>query len=401
MIKLLLQRSSIHFFGLLCSKLLGIGVFILLARLLTPTVFGEVAYYVTILSLITIFADFGLSHWYQKTLVVAQKKTLLGKMVAARMLLFFVSAIFVLLYSIFFTRYSPLLSGLLLVTLLPEALLSVFDGYYLAEKKPLPISVKQAVRAVFLLIGGAVLGSGLTIEWVAFFVLLAAVANVAWFVPFSRFELRWRSILQSPAVLRQSFQYAILIATSYVYARGDSIIIQKSLGSAALGVYSAAYRYLEGLSMLPTALAQNLFHIAARDGAVTKKELLQIVALLFVLGLGSMLGMIVFAQFLTVSLLGQAYASAAYLVQLMGIVSFLFFCNAPLGAVIQSSRLLPQFVPWGIANTILNVALNLMFVPQYGVVAAVYVLIGTELLGLAINMYFVRMVYRKGVYELA
>ena len=401
MIKRLLRRSSIHFAGLLVAKVVGTLVFILLARLLAPSIFGEVAYYITIVSVVTIVGDCGLVQWYQKKSVTEPRDRLLGRLVAARLSTALLSVVMVIAYAWSLSRYSGLLSALLVLTILPEALLSVFDGFYLAEKKPLPISFKQLVRSLFLLAGGLLFGATLTVEKVAILVFLSSIVNIFWFVPASHLQLIKKDVWAVPQTLWQSIYYAVLITTSYAYSRGDSIIIQKTLGSAALGWYSVAYRYLEGLSMIPTALAQNLFHEAAKEGAVTRQQLLRITALLFGLGFVSMVVVISLAEFLTVTILGPAYAPATELVRMLAIVSFLFFCNAPLGAVVQSSRLLSAFVPWGIANTALNIALNIVFVPVYGVIAAAYIMIITELIGCAINLWFARKLYQKNTYVVA
>ena len=59
----------------------------------------------------------------------------------------------------------------------------------------------------------------------------------------------------------------------------------------------------------------------------------------------------------------------------------------------RASVSVEKFLQFGIANTVLNVVLNVTFIPQFGLLAAAYVMLTTEITGLLINVYFVRKVF--------
>ena len=46
-------------------------------------------------------------------------------------------------------------------------------------------------------------------------------------------------------------------------------------------------------------------------------------------------------------------------------------------------------------NTSLNILLNIVFIPYYGLIAASWIMLFTEITGLFINLYFVNKIYRS------
>jgi len=392
----LFQRSGTYFVGLTVSKALNLILFVVVAKLLIPADFGSIIYYSTIIALVTVIADFGTIQWYQKHITLLTNKTkVLHSVFNARLVTFGISIVAIGIYLLISQRFSVPLSLLLLITLIPEALLSIFDGYYLEKKQPHKISLKQIARSIILVLCVAIFYSNLTLELFAVAMFVSAALNAVWFVPWHYFTSFVFNFSQAIKTLKQSAQYALLITTSYAYSRGDSLIIENTIGSASLGIYSAGYRYLEGLSLLPSALAQNLFHISAKKDSLSSAQLMKITASMAGLGILAGAALFLSSDVLTTTLLGSEYAQSGTIVRVFSAVIVLFFVNAPLSTVVQSSDLLKKFIPWGIANTVANLALNILLIPMYGVVAAAFVMLATEVCGLIINLFFVKKIYTK------
>lgn len=395
MTKALFKRSGGYFIGLFFSKTVNMALFIILARFLAPSIFGSVIYYLTILSLVTLIADFGTIQWYQKEKTLLNTtKGVVSRLLNARFISLLLSALLLIIYLALSQRFSLFVSSLLIISLIPEALLSIFDGYYLEKKNPKKISIKQIARSIMFAIFLLIFINQMSIEIFAIAVFTAAFINMLWFVPWKYIKEFKLNISEGIKTLKSSAKYAVLITTSYAYSRGDSIIIENTIGSASLGIYSAGYRYLEGLSLLPTALAQNLFHIAAKKDNLKLSQVFKISSVMLVLG--TLIGGLLFvsAEFLTTILLGVDYSLAANVVRIFSLVVILFFVNAPLGSIVQSSDILKKFIPWGIGNTILNIILNLIFIPSHGILAAAWIMLFTEVSGLIINMVFVKKIYK-------
>jgi O-antigen/teichoic acid export membrane protein len=246
-----------------------------------------------------------------------------------------------------------------------------------------------------LLLAYLLFRNNFSFETAAVLYLFVSMITVAWYFPwkllnrfsFSPFSTIWK-------VLTQSKSYAFLIFSSFAYSRGDSLIVRYSLNDVALGLYGSAYRYLESLSLIPTALAHNLFPLSAKEGIVSSQQTKKITLLMTFIGI--IISIIVYlnAELFIVGILGEPYISAVPLLKVFSLVLAFFFINAPLNTIVISSSQVNKFLPYGVGNTFLNLALNLMFVPLYGVVAAAWVMLITEVTGLFINIYFVRKVYK-------
>lgn len=397
MIRSLFKRSGIYFGGLVAGKVLSFLVFILFARALLPTNFGNFVLFVTLLQLITYFADFGLVQWYQKKAATDDRDELLDKVISARIVTLFISYLLSLIFLLLSSSFNLQTSLVFLLALAPEAFLSIFDGYYLKRGESFTVSLKTLLRMIFLFFVFLFFTSSFSFEIAISSYTVSSFLVLVWYGPWKkmanvRIDLGIRKV---GIVLRSSSSYAFLIFSSFLYARGDSLVIKYVLNSASLGVYGAAYRYLESLSLVPTALAHNLFPLSAKPNTITVTHLLKLVFVLSVLGLTTSSALYLFSDTLIVALLGVEYVSAIPVLKIFSVVLFLFFINSPLATIVQSSNLIRKFLPFGFANTVVNLILNLGLIPIYGIGAAALVMLFTELTGFFINLYFVKKIYSR------
>jgi len=287
MIRGLIKKSGVYFLGLLAGKALSFLVFILFARTLLPTNFGNFVLFITLLQLITYFADFGMIQWYQKKATSEDSDELLGKVISARIFTLLISSLLSIIFLLLSSSFNLQISIIFLLTLIPEAFLSIFDGYYLKRGKSFTVSLKTVLRMMLLFFGFLFFTSSFSFEVAISSYSLSSFLVLLWYIPrkklaYVRVDL---GIKKVGIILRSSSSYAFLIFSSFLYARGDSLVIKYVLNSASLGIYGAAYRYLESLSLIPTALAHNLFPISAKPNTVTWTHLLKLVLLLSTLGL--------------------------------------------------------------------------------------------------------------------
>jgi len=393
MIKPLLKNSSIYLSGLMISRGVSIISYILAARILMPSGFGMLVYFITLLQLVNFIGEFGLNQWYQK-----QKSRgtadVFEKMMGARMLSLGISIPVSVVVASFAWGYSYI-SLLFIPGVIIEAFFSITDGYYLEKKKSLYAALKGASRLGFLLIGVLLLGKGLTVQTTIVLYLIGGIITVLWSYPWKiKRSIQTKYILSGVKTLHNSYPYGLLSFTAYAYNRGDSVIIGALLGNAALGIYNAGYRMLEILSIIPMSLSHNLFPVSSQEGKVEKHHLTK---LIFIAGtMGFVISTLVFilAPSIIFYTVGPAYAASVPVLQILSLVLFLFFVNAPISTVVQSSQQVKRFLPFGIANTGLNILLNLLFTPTYSILAAALIMCVTETTGLLINIYFARRIYQ-------
>ncbi|MEO8581128.1 MAG: oligosaccharide flippase family protein [Patescibacteria group bacterium] len=395
MLKQLFFRSGAYFVGLVSVKLVATFLFVFLARFLQPDLFGKLTYFLTILSLLTLITDWGLVQWFQVHRTSTNEATLISRLVSARFFTLTVSVCIFLLFSLSFHSFSLVESVLFIALLVPEAFLSITDGYYLVRHRSVLIAFKQLSKYIFPILLVVFVQDKLTMQNVILSFLISSICTLVWYVPKKFFQVPSFSVSQIKETLSESSSYATLILTSALYSRGDAIILESKLGNTALGLYSAGYRYLDAMSLLPAAFAQNLFHISAQKESINKQKIITMTAVMG--GLGVLFGacLFVFSHFLTTGLLGSAYEGTEIIVKIFAVVTVLLFINSPLSTIVQSSTVVKQFLPWGIMNTVLNIGLNVVLIPLAGGIGAAFVMLFTEATGLLINLYFVKQRLKK------
>lgn len=397
MVSGLLKRSGGYFLGMASSRILTTIVFIIFARHFTPDIFGDLVLYITLLAIVTYIADVGLVQWYQKAAESKDRKKLFHTIISARIHTLLISMGVVALFLYFVPTFSLALRIGLILNLGGEAMLNIVDGYYLEKKQPYKVSLKYGIRGLLLILIYFVYSQfEFTLNQAIFWFVVTTYIAGFWVFPWQVMKgFAMKSFEHTVKTVKTSFPYALLTMTSLAYARGDQLVVRYTLNSTALGLYGGAYRYLESISLLPTALSHNLFPLSARKKGVTLNQLFKIMGVTIVVGAVVSGVTFLLSDFLIIDILGKDYADAVPLLQIFSAVLMLFFVNAPLAAVVQSSSYVKKFLPYGIANTVANIALNIALVPVYGVQMAAWIMLFTEITGLFINIAFVLKVYDK------
>lgn len=395
MLQSLFKQSSIYFIGLIAGKALTTLTWIMIARMLTPPLTGQFILYMTLLELTTLFSDFGLIQWYLKQVEYHDKIELFQKIINARIFTLLVSIVCLGLFLFMTNTFSINISLILLISLIPIALHSVSDAYFLHQKKSHIIALKSIVYNLTFLVGIYIFRDMLSLSNMVVICLVGLLFTTVFFFPWHMvINFKFASFKHSIKILGSSSVYALLILTSYAYSRGDSLVINYLAGSSALAIYALAYRFLESLSLFPTAINRILFPISAKTSGVSEQQLIKITLTMTVIGIITALCLFISADVL-IAILGPQYSNALPILRIFSLVSFLFFINAPIATVVQSSKYVKNFLPYGIANTVGNLLLNLMIVPIYGIQGAAWVMAITETTGFLINLFFVRKLYQS------
>ena len=389
----LFKHSGIYFFGSLISKAVTTLVWILLARLLSPEKYGQFTLYFMLMQFVTFLADFGLNQYYLKSVENLDRKYLFNKVFFVRTATLLVSMVIMALILFHFHIFDNLVSLFFVLSLIPMAYLSVSDGFYLEQKKGFRVSFRLASIGIIIFIGLLFLYQDLNLLKAALLLLFSLLLTFAWFFPWRIISLIKISFSEILSILNKSSSYAFLTFTSFFYNKGDSLIISYFKGNTALGIYGLAYRFLESLSLFPTSLVQNLFPISAKKAGISKLQLKKISGVMFLMGFIFSLAIYSLSYLLISSLFQKDYWQAIPILKIFSLVILLFFINAPLSTTVQSSQLVKSFLPFGIINTFLNILLNILFVPIFGIIAAAWVMVISEITGLIINLYFVKKLY--------
>jgi O-antigen/teichoic acid export membrane protein len=381
----------------LVNKAMDTAFAMLMLRILGPTLAGRYAFAIFIIGYFAIFTNFGLSTLLMREVAKdrSQANRYLSNTAALRMALSTamvpVLALFLFVWRHFFALTDDTTWAIILfaVGLIPSnlsaALSSVFSAH---EKMEVPAVMTSVTTVMRVTLGAAILLLGYG------FVGLAAVSVIVNTVTAGIFFfLVARTFFRPRLEVDPAFERS-MVGTSYplmindilatIFFRVDVTLLQPMKGDTVVGWYTTAYKFIDGLNIIPSAFTIAIFPIMSRYAASARDSLIRayLMALKFLVVIS-----------LPVALLTTRYAE--------GII--LFFGGPeylPHSAI--ALRLLIWFLPFSFINSVthyvliaidqqhfltraffigvaFNLAANLAFIPQYGYRAAAVITILSEI----------------------
>ncbi len=407
-VKVVAKNSIVPMSMNLLNRFIDFAFAMLRLRILSPDGEGAYAFAITFYGFFEILVRFGLGALITRD--VAQDKgranAYLSNAVVLRTLLWLISLPLQALIVWGYVRYGALsvaevkTIGLFALALLfasyADAISSLF---YAWEKMEYPAGIasvivwlKVALGALVLLLGGGFVG-------LAAVALLMNVVQTVWlymllrnvlFVP--RWEVDWR--LQR-WMLNEAGPLMINHLLATIFFRIDMWILRPMRGETEVGWYSAAYKYLDGLNVIPAYFSLALFPLMSRyahdpEGALAYAYRVSLRLLILVA-----VPIVVFVLF-----------TADFWIQVLGGAKFLPYSAWAL-------RLLILSIPFGFVNSLtqyaliavgqqrfltrafvigvlFNVGSNLLLIPRYGFQAAALTTILSEIALLVPFYYGVR-----------
>jgi O-antigen/teichoic acid export membrane protein len=207
---------------------------------------------------------------------------------------------------------------------------------------------------------------------------LIHLAVVAWLVPlWPRLDLRaWRTLLGSSAVLGAA------IALSQVYFRIDTVLLAVLRSPHEVGLYGAAYKFVELSEVIVAAVTMSMFPPLAHfvsTGDRRARELVQkAFDVLLAASAAVALFMLAFAEEIIVLTAGREFEDGALALQLLAPYALLGYANGILWRVLIAVDRDRTLLAIAVSVLVLNVGLNLLLIPEYGYKAAALISVGSE-----------------------
>ena len=176
-----------------------------------------------------------------------------------------------------------------------------------------------------------------------------------------------------------------LLATAFIQI--DILVLQPLQGTAIVGHYNAAYKFLSVMNVLPAAVVLAAFPLMARaagDADELARWFTRTWRILATAAAGAVAWLVIFAEPLIDTILGPAYLPET--ATALGILIWflpLSYLNGSLQYVVIASDRQAKLTPAFLIATLVNLGVNLALVPIWGFVAAAATTIGSEVVLLA------------------
>ncbi|HQY94885.1 flippase [Caldilinea sp.] len=377
-------------------KVISFTFTVLVIRRLGAEIYGQYAAVLAFGAVFVFFADLGLSPYTVREVArlrdrpdgKEQIERLFGSVLGLRFLLSLGAAIAIITTAWLTGRPTEMIIGVALGTIglviysVQGATESVLAGH---ERIDIAAGAQVVHQVTFVLLGTLALLSA-TGYYGLIFANLAGIILMTLVCWQGVRRLGVRPTLPMPslwlALLRASIPFGVIGFTLGLSYKFDTILLNIYAGDTATGYYNSAYNLIFSVLVISNVVNTALYPSLARQ-SVTRPETLpaiqqRMLRYLLLIALPITVGGSVLAPYMIGFLYGVDYAAAALpLSILIWVIPFMFVTEF-LGYVIVVNGA-ERRVAWAIAlSTTINVGLNVLLIPIYGILAAALLTVFTE-----------------------
>ncbi len=384
------------------AQLFSLAAFIYLQRRWDVATYGQYALIKNWVAIFATFSDLGLNALTIRE--VARRKSLAGyylrNVMGIRSFFSIILVTVLAMVGVLF-HYEPLIQAGLVIMGLRIILDCAAGGYvYLLQAHE-----RMGIHGLIVVVGSlirlagivAVVSMGCGIWGVSFIWVLASAICLLVLI-FIGFSQNWKpdfskwKWLEMKRVLGQALPLATFWSLQMLYYRVDTVILKSLQGNEAVGLYDAAYTYLNSTLSLSMLFGLSTFPIfsAAQDNSKDFGRItLRAIKLLLFLGIPITVGGYFLATPLIVLFSSAKYISSGPIFSILSLSVVPFFISNIYVIVLTVKK--PKFLNiLYFSLFILNVALNFIFIPLWGVNGAAWATVLCEATGLVWGILLIR-----------
>jgi O-antigen/teichoic acid export membrane protein len=201
-----------------------------------------------------------------------------------------------------------------------------------------------------------------------------------------------------PAVLKRlmvsTLPFGLMTLFAGVYYRIDILMLAKMQGAAAVGVYSAAYKLIDVMMITGASISGVLYPRMAAHAAGSPDALKRLVErshrYMTALGIPIALVVTTAAPWIIELLFGREFAAAGPVLRILVWATALTLMTMPLVHALNATGREWQWIGVLVLNSVVNVSLNLVLIPAYGIQGAAVSTLACELIALVMALVLTR-----------
>lgn len=385
------------------SKILQLVIFVYLARIFGPFEFGNFGFALAFSGIVIIIADFGLT-----TLLVREisrnkdeEKKYFSNALAVKILFSIVTFSATFLY-LGFMDYSGTIMAVTYIMVLFMVLQSFTDSFYSVFRAfermhyDALIKVLRMVILSILIFATAVNNANLIFVTLMFpiteFIVLV-ISSMLYVRFFGRLTIKFDfGFIRN--LIRKSSPFCLSLVFTSLLLYVSNIMLQKMRGSAEVGVYTAAFNILIGITFIPLMYSNAVFPVFSRyfikDDSLLKFAYKKSFMYMAIFGFPMAVGIYIYAENIISLVYGSGYLGSITALKVLCFFVALRFINIISGTVLsainrQGSRVASQGL---VAVT--SIILNLILIPKFGFVGAAFATIISESFFVFLYYYFIK-----------
>ena len=372
------------------SKILSMVVSFLatifIARNLGPTNFGQLSYAVSFIGIFSFIASLGIENVLYRDLIKypEQRNKYLGSAFTIKIVAGIVTALITIILAIFYTKddVSKLLIYILSGTFIFNSFQIINYEFQAKIKSKYPAIIAFIITIILNILKIGLICYSKGVIYLSLVLLLESILYAAfyWFAYEQKLSGKvsdWQFDMGvAKNLLHDSWPLIFTSAFVLVYSRIDQILIKAFIDAHAVGIYDAAVKIAEVWYFIPGIIVTSLFPAIINAKKISeglyyariKKLALGLVTLSIVIALPVTL----LSSFIISIIYGSAYSNGVIILQI-----YVWACTSMFLGLLIDNYLITEnyrkillfrsFVPM-----ILNVILNLIWIPKYGITGSAY-----------------------------
>lgn len=396
------KNTSVLALGQIISYVLGFFYIAYIVRYLGAEGFGILSFALALSAIVKIFIDFGLDSLAVREISRNRSlgKKYLGNIFAVKLILSVICILFIVLI-INFSNYSVIKNKVLFfifLSVIISSFSSTFNSLFSAYEKMEYLSVGAILNsALMLVVAFSVTSRGYDVVMLSVLTCVVSLINLLYTSTISV----WKFVIPSlnvdfkfiRSLTKNAWPFFLSAVVDIIAFKIDVVMLSFMKGDVAVGYYSAAYKFLEVLMFIPSAFVGSLFPIFS-NFYISSRESLELLyersfKYLSIVGLPIAVGTTLLAEKIIFFVYKEGFSESVLALRVLIWTIPLIFTTFLLGTVIASINKQPIALKINILCMLLNIGLNLILIPGYGLIGASVATVVTYILSAILCLYYV------------
>ncbi len=401
----LLKNTAFLMLGQLLRRFISFFSSLLIARTLGPEKFGQYNYVITLLTILSLFWEFGLNTLLTKDVSREPSTAAIhcGNHILLKNILMIIGSLFVVLYLLVVPEPEVVVWSIILFTLtsfltnINGVWYGIFRAYRRMDYVAFLPALFSALILIFLLIAfrysqdvSTVFACQLGARVIVIILSTLFMMKFLKVVPKIHFNLTPLKKLFIDAI-----PFFMTTAVNIVLFRIDHIMLSKIVGDFELGLYSANYTIFEVIiALFPITIMGAAFPILSTlysDSLSRMQDLFRLLLKYFILiSIPMGCGMVLLGREIIVAIYGKEYFSGGFIFSILGYSIPIFFMTQLISWTLTAADRQKIVFTSSLISMLLNIGLNFYMIKVYGAKGAALSTIACEAVQLIFMGYYLR-----------